>query len=260
MTRLKDPVSQAKIKIFSDKYALGQAAAEHAADSLRRAIRDQGNARIVAATGASQFEFLNVLTSMPGIEWPRVEVFHLDEYVGMSSTHPASFRKYLFERLIQKTGVTKYHLLDGEGDAHATVMKIGSELQSRPVDILFAGIGENGHLAFNDPPADFQTDAPYLIVELDEACRQQQVNEGWFSEITDVPKSAISMSVRQIMRSREIVVAVPDARKAQAVKASLEGEMTPMVPASILRSHANATIYLDTDSAALLSPGVLNAL
>lgn len=253
-------MSQAKIKIFSDKYALGQAAAEHAADSLRRAIRDQGNARIVAATGASQFEFLNVLTSMPGIEWPRVEVFHLDEYVGMSSTHPASFRKYLFERLIQKTGVTKYHLLDGEGDAHATVMKIGSELQSRPVDILFAGIGENGHLAFNDPPADFQTDAPYLIVELDEACRQQQVNEGWFSEITDVPKSAISMSVRQIMRSREIVVAVPDARKAQAVKASLEGEMTPMVPASILRSHANATIYLDTDSAALLSPGVLNAL
>jgi glucosamine-6-phosphate deaminase len=210
----------------------------------------------VAATGASQFEFLDALTSAPGIDWSRVEVFHLDEYVGLPSTHPASFRKYLFERLIHKVGITRYHLLDGDGDPQGSVKKIGSELQSKPVDILFAGIGENGHLAFNDPPADFQATAPYLIVDLDEACRQQQVNEGWFSTLTDVPKKAISMSVRQILCSHEIIVVVPDTRKALAVKACLEGEISPVMPASILRTHPNVTIYLDRDSAALLSPSV----
>jgi glucosamine-6-phosphate deaminase len=252
-------VSQSKIEILADKYSLGQAAADHAARSLRRTLRNQGNARLVAATGASQFEFLDALTRAPNIDWSRVEVFHLDEYVGLPSTHPASFRKYLFERLIHKTGITRYHLLDGDGDPHGTVAKIGAELQSKPVDILFAGIGENGHLAFNDPPADFQVADPYLIVDLDEACRQQQVNEGWFSKLTDVPKKAISMSVRQILRSNEIIVVVPDMRKARAVKACLEGDISPMMPASILRTHPNATIYLDTDSAALLSPGVYTA-
>jgi glucosamine-6-phosphate deaminase len=250
-----NPVLQTKIEVFADKYSLGQAAADHAARSLRRAIGDQGRARLVAATGASQFEFLDALTSAPDIDWSRVEVFHLDEYVGLPSTHPASFRKYLFERLIHKVGITRYYLLDGDGDPEGSVQKIGSELRSKAVDILFAGIGENGHLAFNDPPADFQVADPYLIVDLDEACRQQQVNEGWFSELTDVPKKAISMSVRQIMCSKEIIVPVPDARKAQAVRACLEGEISPMIPASILRTHPNATIYLDTDSAALLSSG-----
>ena len=245
-----------KTKILADKYSLGQAAADHAAHSLRRAIGDQGNARIVAATGASQFEFLDALTRAPGIDWNRVEVFHLDEYIGLPVDHPASFRKYLFERLIHKAGISRYHFLDGDGDPQGTVAKVGRELQSEPVDILFAGIGENGHLAFNDPPADFHADDPYLIVTLDEACRQQQVNEKWFAEIRDVPLKAISMSVRQILRAKEIIVTVPDARKAQAVKASLEGEITPMMPASILRSHANATIYLDKDSAALLSSEV----
>jgi glucosamine-6-phosphate deaminase len=247
---------QSKIEILADKYALGQAAADHAAHSLRRTLSNQGSARLVAATGASQFEFLDALTRAPNIDWSRVEVFHLDEYVGLPSTHPASFRKYLFERLIHKAGITRYHLLDGDGDPHRAVTKIGAELQSKPVDILFAGIGENGHLAFNDPPADFQVADPYLIVDLDQACRQQQVNEGWFSKLTDVPKKAISMSVRQILRSNEIIVVVPDARKARAVKACLEGDMSPMMPASILRTHPNATIYLDTDAAALLSPGV----
>jgi glucosamine-6-phosphate deaminase len=146
--------------------------------------------------------------------------------------------------------------LDGDGDPQGSVKKIGAELQSKPVDILFAGIGENGHLAFNDPPADFQAAAPYLIVDLDEACRQQQVNEGWFSKLTDVPEKAISMSVRQILCSQEIIVVVPDARKALAVKACLEGEISPVMPASILRTHPNVTIYLDRDSAALLSPRV----
>jgi glucosamine-6-phosphate deaminase len=238
---------------------LGQAAADHAARSLRRALSNQGSARIVAATGASQFEFLDALTSVPEIDWSRVEVFHLDEYVGLPSTHAASFRKYLFERLIHKVGIISYHLLDGDGDPQGSITKIGIELQSKPVDILFAGIGENGHLAFNDPPADFQAPDPYLIVDLDEACRQQQVNEGWFSKLAEVPKKAISMSIQQILRSREIIVAVPDTRKARAVKACLEGEVSPMMPASILRTHPNTTIYLDTDSAALLSPGVSTA-
>ena len=184
-----------KIKILTDRESLGRAAADHAARSLRRVIRDQGNARIIAATGVSQFEFLDALTSEPEIDWGRVEVFHLDEYVGLPITHPASFRKYLFERLIHKTGITRYHLLDGDGDPQSSIRQIGSKLQSKPADIAFAGIGENGHLAFNDPPADFKTEEPYLIVDLDDACRQQQVNEGWFSKLTDVPKKAISMSV-----------------------------------------------------------------
>ena len=163
---------------------------------------------------------------------------------------------YLFDRLIHKTGITRYHFLDGDDDPESAIRRIGSKLQSKPIDVAFAGIGENGHLAFNDPPADFDTEEPYLIVDLDEACRQQQVNEGWFSEVRDVPKKAISMSVRQIMRANEIIVAVPDARKAQAVKSCLEGEVSPMMPASILREHPNATIYLDRDSAALLSSRV----
>lgn len=252
-------MSQSRIEILADKNSLGQAAAQHAARSLRRTLSNQGSARIVAATGASQFEFLDALTGAPNVDWSRVEVFHLDEYVGLPSTHPASFRKYLFERLIHKTGITSYHMLDGDGDPHGSIAKIGAELLSKPVDILFAGIGENGHLAFNDPPADFKAADPYLIVELDEACRQQQVNEGWFSKLADVPEKAISMSVRQILRAIEIIAAVPDARKARAVKACLEGEISPMMPASILRTHANATIYLDTDSAALLSPEVYTA-
>ena len=249
-------VLQFKIEILADKYSLGQAAADHAARSLRRTLSDQGGVRLVAATGASQFEFLDVLTRAPNIDWSRVELFHLDEYVGLPSTHPASFRKYLFERLIHKAGITQYHLLDGDGDPEGSVARIGAELQSKPVDILFAGIGENGHLAFNDPPANFQIADPYLVVELDEACRQQQVNEGWFSRLADVPKKAISMSVRQILRSKEIIAVVPDTRKARAVKECLEGEISPMMPASILRNHPNATIYLDADSAALLSPGI----
>ena len=250
---------QSKIEVLADKYSLGQAAADHAARSLRGTLSNQGSARLVAATGASQFEFLDALTRAPNIDWSRVEVFHLDEYIGLPSTHPASFRKYLFERLIHKVGITSYHLLDGDGDPQGSITKIGTELQSKPADILFAGIGENGHLAFNDPPADFQIADPYLIVDLDEACRQQQVNEGWFSQLTDVPKKAISMSVRQIMCSKEIIVVVPDTRKARAVKECLEGGISPIMPASILRNHPNATIYLDADSAALLSPGVYTA-
>lgn len=252
-------MSQLQIKILADKYSLGRAAADHAAVSLQRAIRQHGAARLIAATGASQFEFLDALTSAREIDWERVEVFHLDEYIGIPATHPASFRRYLFERLISRTGITRYHFLDGDGNAMASIDKIGKELQRMPIDLAFVGIGENSHLAFNDPPADFETDDPYLIVDLDQACRQQQVNEGWFVNVRDVPKQAISMSVRQILRSKEIIVVVPDERKAQAVKNSLEGALSPMTPASILRTHPNVNIYLDKDSAALLTSSVSTA-
>ena len=252
-------MSQLQIKVLADKDCLGRAAADQAASSIRRAIRQRGVARIIAATGASQFEFLDALTAASGIDWHSVEVFHLDEYVGLPITHPASFRKYLLERLINKTGITRYHFLDGDGDVQRSVAQIGGELRRKPVDLAFVGIGENAHLAFNDPPADFEIDDPYLEVQLDQTCRQQQVNEGWFESVADVPTQAISMSVRQILHSREIIVVVPDERKAQAVKNSLEGEITPMVPASVLRRHPNATIYLDKDSAALLTSAVPTA-
>jgi glucosamine-6-phosphate deaminase len=242
------------IKIYEDQTSLGRAAAEQAAVSLRQAIHEGGRARIIAATGASQFEFLDALTAMPGIEWPRVEMFHLDEYIGLPASHPASFRKYLLERLIQKTGMSKYHFLEGDGDVPKTVRKVAAELTAVPIDVAFVGIGENGHLAFNDPPADFQTEEPYLIVDLDEACRRQQVGESWFADLSEVPKRAISMSVRQILKSKEIIAIVPEARKAQAIKSCFEGEISPLAPASILRTHARTTVFLDKDSSARLSP------
>lgn len=241
------------LKVFNDKISLGKAAAEQAATAIRHAIRDQGRARVIAATAASQLEFLNALTKAPDIDWRQVEVFHLDEYIGLPITHPGSFRKMLLEQLIQKTGISKYHLLDGDADAAEVVRQTGAALVSAPVDIAFVGIGENGHLAFNDPPADFATNEPYLIVNLDEACRLQQVGEAWFADISQVPTQAISMSVRQILKAKEILAVVPDTRKAHAVKACFEGEISPMAPASILRTHPNATIYLDKNSAALLS-------
>jgi glucosamine-6-phosphate deaminase len=241
------------LKIFTDKKSLSKAAADHAASTIRDAITNKGNARIIAATAASQIDFLDALTQAPGIEWETVEVFHLDEYIGLPITHPGSFRRMLLEQLVQKTGITKYHLLDGDRDPAEVVAREGQALASAPVDIAFVGIGENGHLAFNDPPADFKIEDPYLIVTLDEACRQQQVGEAWFKDISQVPKQAISMSIRQILKSKEIIAVVPDARKAQAVKACFEGEIGPIAPASILRTHPRTTIYLDRNSAALLT-------
>jgi glucosamine-6-phosphate deaminase len=242
-----------QISISEDKHSLGRTAAGHAARTLRRILQEQAHARLIAATGASQFEFLDILTATPSIDWPRVEMFHLDEYVGLPITHPASFRKYLLERLIHKTKIKRYHLLSDEGDPNESALQIGKELSAAPIDLAFVGIGENGHLAFNDPPADFQIEVPYMVVELDEACRRQQVNEGWFATLADVPKRAISMTVKQILKSKEIIAVVPDTRKAQAVKACLEGEISPGWPASILRNHANTTLYLDRNSASLLN-------
>jgi glucosamine-6-phosphate deaminase len=240
------------IKVFDEARRLGRAAADDAAALIRAAVEDHGGARIIAATGASQFDFLDALTAERDVPWSEVELFHLDEYVGLSPDHPASFRKFLMERLIKKTGIRRYHFLAGESDAAAECARVGALLAQSPVDVAFVGIGENGHLAFNDPPADFDTDDPYLMVDLDQACRRQQVGEGWFRTIEDVPARAISMSIRQILKARAILAVVPEARKAQAVKACLEGEITPMAPASILRTHPHTTIYLDEQSAALL--------
>jgi glucosamine-6-phosphate deaminase len=242
------------IRVFQDKTRLGQAAAEQAATAIRNAIHDRGHARIIAATAASQLEFLSALTKLPNIDWTKVEAFHLDEYIGLPVSHPGSFRKMLLEQLVEKVGIRKYHLLAGD-DPHPeeVVRRVGQELASAPIDIAFLGIGENGHIAFNDPPANFQIEDPYIIVNLDEACRRQQVGEAWFSDISQVPKQALSMSAQQILKAKEILAVVPDTRKAQAIKDCFEGTVTPMHPASILRRHPNATIYLDTQSASLLS-------
>lgn len=249
------------IKVFKSRESLGQAAAEQAATAIRRAIAAKGQARIIAATAASQFEFLAALTVASDIDWTKVEAFHLDEYIGLPVTHPASFRRILLERLFRKTGMVNYHLLEGEAPDPAEVVRhVGKQLASSPVDIAFLGIGENGHIAFNDPPADFETEDPYILVDLDEACRRQQVGEGWFADMAEVPTRAISMSVRQMLKAKEISVVVPDARKAQAVRACLEGPIGPGVPGSILRTHPNSTVYLDQHSAALLSPALQNAL
>jgi glucosamine-6-phosphate deaminase len=249
------------LRVFDDKLSLGKAAADQAANAIRRALTERGSARIIAATAASQLEFLDALTQMPGIDWSRVEVFHLDEYIGLPVTHPGSFRKMLLEQLVRKTNVSKYHLLDGDAPDPAEVAcREGKALASAPIDIAFLGIGENGHIAFNDPPADFKVDDPYIIVNLDEACRRQQVGEAWFSDISQVPTQALSMSVRQILKVKEVLAVVPDRRKAEAIKKCFEGEISPMAPASILRTHPNATIYIDKASASLLGPALQEEL
>ena len=248
------------LRVFNDKDSLGKAAALQAAAAIRAAIAQRGAARVVAASAASQFQFLDALTATPGIDWQKVELFHLDEYIGLPMTYPASFCKFLQEHLIAKTGITKHHLLNGQENPSDVIRRVSKAITAAPIDISFVGIGENGHLAFNDPPADFETEEPYLVVNLDEACRQQQVGEGWFANLSAVPKQAISMSVRQVLKAREILAVVPDARKAKAIKACFDGPISPMTPSSILRTHPNATIYLDKQSTALLSPATLKAL
>ena len=248
------------LRVFDDKVSLANAAASQAASAIRLAIAEQGRARVVAASAASQFEFLEALTAAPDIHWKKVELFHLDEYIGLTMTHPASFCKFLQERLIAKTGISNYHLLDGSRDPSEVIRVVGKAIAASPIDVAFLGIGENGHVAFNDPPADFDTEEPYITVALDHACRLQQVGEGWFENLDAVPKQAISMSVRQVLKAKEILAVVPDARKAQAIKACFDGPITPMAPSSILRNHSNATIYLDRQSSALLTPATLSAL
>lgn len=248
------------LRLFNDANALALAAAEQAAATMRRAIDERDHCRVVVATGASQFPFLEALTKAD-VDWKKVEAFHLDEYVGIPMTHPASFRRMLLERFVEKTGITNYHFVNGDAaDLSAAIEEVGRPLTADVIDVAFVGIGENGHIAFNDPPADFETEDPYIVVELDEACRRQQVGEGWFADISQVPTRAISMSVRQILKAGEIVAVVPDARKARAVKLCMEGEVSPMAPSSILRTHPNTTVFLDRNSASMLSPALRQSL
>ncbi len=242
-----------QIHVFDTKTEMAQAAGTRAAELLKTAIAQRGHATFVAATGASQFEFLEVLTSTPGIDWDKTTMFHLDEYIGLPADHPASFRRYLKERLIDKVHPGTVHLIQGDApDPLAECQRLNQLISQYEIDVSFVGIGENGHLAFNDPPADFEVTDPFIIVELDKACRRQQLGEGWFTSLDEVPTRAISMSIQQIMRSKAIVCTVPDRRKAQAVLDCFTGEITPEHPASILRRHDRADVFLDAEAASLL--------
>jgi len=246
-----------KTKIFETKKEMGKAAAEQAGKILKNTIEEKGKAVFIAATGASQFEFLEYLANIPSIDWSKTMMFHLDEYIGLSESHPASFRRYLKERLIDKVHPGTVYLINGETkEPQLECERLNKIISNEEIDVAFVGIGENGHLAFNDPPADFKIEKPYIVVDLDEKCRKQQLGEGWFKSLDEVPKRAISMSIKQIMRSKNIICTVPDSRKAQAVKDCLEGEISPYHPASILRRHKSAFMFLDKNSAKLLKKKV----
>ncbi|MBK8504904.1 MAG: glucosamine-6-phosphate deaminase [Saprospiraceae bacterium] len=238
------------IEILENPLVLGRSAAEKASQLIKDTIESRGHANIILATGASQFEVLKNLIESD-IPWENVTMFHLDEYIGMADTHPASFRKYLTERFLQPIDFAcKYHLADGENpDPEQECRRLSNIITQHPIDVALIGIGENGHLAFNDPPADFETNEPYIVVNLDEACRQQQFGEGWFKTFDDVPSTAISMSINQILKSKNLIVSVPDLRKAEAVKNTVKGPLTNMCPGSILRNHDQCFLYLDNASA-----------
>ena len=242
-----------KILVHSDGDELGTAAAEEGRRAIAEAIAQSGRATIIVATGASQFAMLDRLVRSD-LDWSRVTAFHLDEYVGLPANHGASFRKYLRERVMDRLP-SKPTFIEVDGDAPdlaAETARIGALINGHPIDVCFAGIGENGHLAFNDPPADFETERPYIVVNLDEACRRQQMGEGWFPDLDAVPRQAISMGIRQILKSAQIVLSVPDARKAEAVAGTVDGPVTPMCPASILQQHPRTSLHLDRQSASRL--------
>jgi glucosamine-6-phosphate deaminase len=244
-----------KISVSQTKDELGRLAAKEGAEKLRASLAKRGEANIIVATGASQFEMLQCLLQEEGIDWTQVTAFHLDEYVGMPITHPASFRLYLWKRFVSLLPVPlkAFHYINGESDPEAECDRLGALIAQRPIDVAFVGFGENGHLAFNDPPADFETTVPYLVVSLDDDCRRQQLGEGWFDTFDDVPTQAISMSIQQIMAARSIIATVPDARKVKGVQRCLEGPVDPMAPSSILQQHSDASVYLDGESSALLT-------
>ncbi len=242
-----------KTVIKDTKELMGKRAAEWTAAKINEALAARGGANVILATGASQFEMLAELIKA-NVDWSKVVAFHLDEYVGMSIEHPASFRKYLKERFHDKVPSLKaFHYRDAETDPQAECDRAGAIIAQHPIDVACVGIGENGHLAFNDPPADFEVESPYIVVDLDDDCRKQQLGEGWFSAFDDVPEKAVSMTIKQIMKSTSIVCTVPDGRKALAVQKTLEGEISNMAPASILREHPDCTLFLDAPAASLLS-------
>ncbi|MBR5236528.1 MAG: 6-phosphogluconolactonase [Clostridia bacterium] len=226
---------------------LGEAAGKLAAEKLRAAIAEKGSARLILSTGASQFETLETLVK-EDVDWSKVEMFHLDEYVGLPDTHPASFRKYLKERFINIVNPKKAYLVDGEHPQEC-IAYLTEEIQKAPIDVALIGIGENAHIAFNDPPADFDTKESYIVVNLDEKCRMQQVGEGWFAGFEDVPAQAISMTPYRIMQSKVIISAVPHAAKANAIKLMMENDTTNMVPATLLKTHPEIYLCVDANSA-----------
>lgn len=243
------------VRVYATKTALGAAAAEYVVERINHAILMRGQARVIFATGASQYEFLAALVQLKeSVDWKHVTAFHLDEYIGLPDTHPASFRRYLRERLFNLLPFRTVHLLDGTAEnAKAEAERYATLLASGPIDLACVGIGENAHLAFNDPPADFETRRLVHVVMLDEACRRQQVGEGHFPSFEDVPKQALSLTVPAILQADAISCVVPDARKAAAVQCALEGPIVPACPASALQKHSRTTVFLDTDSAAGLT-------
>ena len=241
------------INISANATELGLNAAIFVAGKLNEAIEQNGEARLVLSTGSSQFETLDLLLK-ENVEWERVEVFHLDEYIGLPVTHVASFRKYLYERFINHIKIKKFHSVDVEGEIEIRIKILTDEIRKKPVDIGLIGIGVNGHIAFNDPPADFDTREAYIIVNLDDQCRNQQVNEGWFSSIDEVPSKAVSMTPWQIMQCKAIISCVPHKVKAIAVRNTLINNLTNIVPATILKQHADFHLYLDNNSVSEVIP------
>lgn len=247
----KFEVDKLSIYICEDKYLLAQAAANRAQEYINKAVKEKGQAVIILSTGVSQSEFLDTLVERD-IDWKKVVAFHLDEYVGVSENHPASFRRYLRERVIDRAGIRTYYFVEGDREELETECeRLGKRLAKHTVDVAFIGIGENGHIAFNDPPARFDNQVKFKVVELGEACKKQQVREGWFKTVDDVPKRAITMTIPAIMESKTIISVVPDLRKAEAVKRALTWKISPEIPASILRRHPGATLFLDRYSASL---------
>lgn len=248
-----------KLYVNPSKEELGKAAAKVIAQKINMAIADRGEARIVLSTGASQFETLAALVQEP-VDWSRVTMFHLDEYVDLPMTHIASFRKYLTERFVNVVQPGAVHFVNGEGNTAANIAALTTALREKPIDVGVIGIGENAHIAFNDPPADFQRQDAYIVVNLDDKCKRQQVGEGWFATVEDVPKQAISMTPYQIMQCRCIVSPVPGARKAQAIHDTLvAAQPDPRVPATLMKTHGDFHLFVDTGSISLCSEDVLKA-
>ena len=245
-----------KIKIFKNSEQLGQQAANHAAEVLNKCIAEKGSARLLLSTGASQFDTIRALIHAK-VDWSKVEMFHLDEYVGLPESHPASFRKYLKERFTSKVNLKNAYFVSGEGDVEKHIRELSEELRKHPIDLGLIGIGENAHIAFNDPPADFNTREPFIIVNLNDDCKKQQMGEGWFATIEDVPRQAVSMSVYQIMQCKTILSCVPYKVKANAIKLTLENGLTNQIPATMLKEHPDVTVYLDEDSASATDREIL---
>ena len=247
-----------KLIVCESQQSLGACSADHAAALINEAIAKKGSARILLSTGASQFPFFDEFVTRD-IDWSKVEMFHLDEYVGISKDHPASFNYYLTNRFVNKVNPGKYHLIDGTVDPEKTVAELTALLDESPVDVGLIGIGENAHIAFNDPPADFDDKNAYKVVTLADRCLEQQIGEGWFKSKEEAFKQAISMTCHRIMQCEHIISVVPYKVKAEAILATLKNDVTPDVPATLLKKHADATIYCDPNSAALLDEATVEA-